>query len=45
MFLSRELISLFSHCEVDVDTISDHAAVACHFHGGHELVWFALAYP
>ena len=45
MFLSRELASLFVKCEVDDDTVSDHAALVCHFQGGINPLRFAWPIP
>ena len=45
MFLSRELISLFDHCEVDHDTVSDHSSLVCHFDGGLDPLRFAWPIP
>ena len=45
MFLSRELANLFTHCEIDDDTVSDHSAIVCHFSGGFDPLRFAWPLP
>jgi hypothetical protein len=45
MFMSRELTNHFVSCEVDEDTVSDHAALICHFTGGINPLRFAWPRP
>ena len=45
MFLSRELLSLFDHCEVDHETVSDHSSLVCHFTGGSDPLRFVWPLP
>ena len=45
MFMSRELINLFVRCEVDDETVSDHASLVCFFNGGINPLRFAWPIP
>ena len=45
LFMSRELANHFVSCEVDEDTVSDHAALICHFTGGINPLRFAWPRP
>ena len=45
LFMSRELCALFDRCEVDDNTVSDHAALICHFHGGRDLLRYSWPLP
>lgn len=45
LFMSRELCALFDRCEIDDNTVSDHAALICHFNGGHDLLRYAWPLP
>lgn len=45
MLMSRELSDLFQSCEVDDNTVSDHAALVCRFSGGVDLLRYAWPIP
>lgn len=45
MLMSRELVDLFVSCEVDDNTVSDHAALVCKFSGGFDLLRYAWPIP